>query len=1066
MEAIAAIGLASNVLQFIDVGYKVLSTSKELYGAGNEASRSNKDIEFISQEMKRSSRSLRKGISTPQPSDDEKSLLRLAAECERWSSDMIALLDRLKNKSTGSRSKALKAAWRNYKLRDERTRLEKGLDSCRKQLDLQLHIISRSETLEKLGNLDELSKLSNDHLTVLRRSVELLEQSLSGQVMSVSSQLIGELRGILNISDQKLLQSKQKLFLDALRFDGMYGRLDDVESAHAATFEWLLEGKHVPRNKDFEYAISSTDEFRNEARKDFTRWLRSGHGIFHISGKPGAGKSTLMKFLCKNQLATRYLEEWSGSKTLIFAKSFFWRLGSDTQRSLNGLVRSLFFQMLSAVPDLIPVAFPSLWAQADSNANSTIYLEADEIQDAFDKLLVDQATYEAHKIVFFIDGLNEYQGRHIDLVNRLFNWTSNTDGLKICVSSREWNEFMVGFAECPKLRIHECTYEDITTLITDRLKMLSQIPTLIDGDRISSLIWLIAYKAEGVFQWVRLVLTAAEDGILNGDDILGLISKIESFPNELGALYQYLFNSIHVADRRKAFEFLRMSCHMGLDRRLPLFQFWFLNQVIDDPTYALKMSIQNHTEEDMARLLQVTRRQLYGRCKGLLEVYSAPADLPYEIRVGLMHSTVHEFLDQSHIKEALDQAVGHVDFFDRICQTFLAHAKFANTKWSFGEIPGFSDTLFNRELSHIFEFAVNEARIFSSGTSTNQRQARFLEFLNELENLAPARVGSKLPNMYCASRHMLATGCFDILNDVPYPASGPTRPNTYIQTFAVSWLLHEFLCEKDPSYLTSIAGTVEPIVEDANDLVLLLVSCISHFTSDLKIVCYGRLCQFLELCFSRGISPNYVSPWLKGLSLFELTLLAVLFPGGQYQLRYNNTDLPDSIHIYPLRLLELCLRYGARSQFRICFGPMFRERHYDLVSVQVRPMFAAEEFNEAVKRQRPLSISKSSPVAALAEKRNWTPVTLRDLVQLWFPNDCGVLQHLIDRNNDGNISPDLRYPSPDRPLFSEEKTGRAWSEVELGDDILGIVHWAPRIFIADKEPINEDYEVMSDVWYL
>jgi len=45
------------------------------------------------------------------------------------------------------------------------------------------------------------------------------------------------------------------------------------------------------------------------ARELFLHWLSSGNGIFHISGKLGSGKSTLMKFLCDHDRTTAELQK-------------------------------------------------------------------------------------------------------------------------------------------------------------------------------------------------------------------------------------------------------------------------------------------------------------------------------------------------------------------------------------------------------------------------------------------------------------------------------------------------------------------------------------------------------------------------------------------------------------------------------------------------------------------------------------------------------------------------------------------------------------------------------------
>ncbi|KAI0848737.1 hypothetical protein F5Y00DRAFT_237497 [Daldinia vernicosa] len=56
---------------------------------------------------------------------------------------MLALLNRLKNENPNSRLEAFRAALRNHRMRHERDRLERGPNSCRKQLDLQIASMSR-----------------------------------------------------------------------------------------------------------------------------------------------------------------------------------------------------------------------------------------------------------------------------------------------------------------------------------------------------------------------------------------------------------------------------------------------------------------------------------------------------------------------------------------------------------------------------------------------------------------------------------------------------------------------------------------------------------------------------------------------------------------------------------------------------------------------------------------------------------------------------------------------------------------------------------------------------------
>src|SRR2546430_1940618 len=68
----------------------------------------------------------------------------------------------------------------------------------------------------------------------------------------------------------------------------------------------------------------TTKEARFQATSRFLKWLRSGNRLFHISGKAGSGKSTLMKLLLDHEKSKRELEHWAGNKQLVFAHFFFW----------------------------------------------------------------------------------------------------------------------------------------------------------------------------------------------------------------------------------------------------------------------------------------------------------------------------------------------------------------------------------------------------------------------------------------------------------------------------------------------------------------------------------------------------------------------------------------------------------------------------------------------------------------------------------------------------------------------------------------------------------------------
>jgi len=99
-------------------------------------------------------------------------------------------------------------------------------------------------------------------------------------------------------------------------------------------------------NQDF-------DEDKGPLWDDFTLWLKSGQGLYWINGKAGSGKSTLMNYLCQHGRRREYLREWCPDRLLLTPSYFFWAAGSMQQKSIDGLLRSLIYQMLTECRELV-----------------------------------------------------------------------------------------------------------------------------------------------------------------------------------------------------------------------------------------------------------------------------------------------------------------------------------------------------------------------------------------------------------------------------------------------------------------------------------------------------------------------------------------------------------------------------------------------------------------------------------------------------------------------------------------------------------------------------------------
>jgi hypothetical protein len=123
------------------------------------------------------------------------------------------------------------------------------------------------------------------------------------------------------------------VILDSLRVPNLDLRMQEIETRADHTFDWVYDKPSVALPK----------------------WLQRGQDIFWISGKPGSGKSTLMKFIQNDSRTSELLHRWKSSARQISASFFFHYRGSVMQKSFEGLLRGVISQILLAEPSLLAV---------------------------------------------------------------------------------------------------------------------------------------------------------------------------------------------------------------------------------------------------------------------------------------------------------------------------------------------------------------------------------------------------------------------------------------------------------------------------------------------------------------------------------------------------------------------------------------------------------------------------------------------------------------------------------------------------------------------------------------
>lgn len=303
------------------------------------------------------------------------------------------------------------------------------------------------------------------------------------------------------------------------------------------------------------------------------------------------------------------------------------------QKSLQGLLQSLLFEIFRQRPDWIKTICPSRWS------SDTEYLEPWTIPEMVSLLRrFAKQDFGSHKFCFFIDGLDEHEGNLDDLIDCLRDLDCSPN-IKLCISSRPWNCFedAYGVSEM-KLRLEDLTKGDMEKYISDGLVpalQKSHIPYHIQfAHAVTS---EILAKAQGVFLWVILAVQSLRRGITEGDTVELLRQRMQSFPPELYDFFNLILGSIEPIYRRDTATLLLAALTAPQPLSTIAYSFFM------DADSELPKRLEWQPLEQIHKRHELVRRRVNARCKGLLQVYdrSFTEEQP---KVDFLHRTVREFL--------------------------------------------------------------------------------------------------------------------------------------------------------------------------------------------------------------------------------------------------------------------------------------------------------------------------------------------------------------------------------------------------------------------------------------
>lgn len=148
----------------------------------------------------------------------------------------------------------------------------------------------------------------------------------------------------------------------------------------------------------------------------------------------------------------------------------------------------------------------SRWDDSNETHVFDPYWSLPKLLNAFYRLATQSV--RSARLCFFVEGLDEYEGDHTEVI-RILNKLASDDDIKVCFSSRPWNVFEKRYGDNygKKLELEKLTQGDIRRFVKEELFDNPRSQELKARDaRYDDLVKEIAYKACGVFLWVFLVV--------------------------------------------------------------------------------------------------------------------------------------------------------------------------------------------------------------------------------------------------------------------------------------------------------------------------------------------------------------------------------------------------------------------------------------------------------------------------------------------------------------------------------------------------------------------------------
>ena len=481
MEVVAAIGLAGNIIQFVDLCGKLISKTAEIYRSSVGALVENVNIETATDDLALLSTTLQDSAN----SADDTALRELCQSCNIVAKKLLSALNKVKVQGKQQKWKSFRKALRSVWSKEDIALLEQRLARLRDELNLRVAVDLRS---------------------VMQMGVIGTADNMSGRerVIQFSEEQSGHLKD-LDLNTKNLI-------------DTIVDQKDVFEEAHTILQRQYLEKLSVASAAPFNcYDRRNDSDCIQNTRVDLLReikeWADGGdkRPIFWLRGLAGTGKSTI----------ARTIAHYYHDRRRLAASFFFSRdIGGDV-RHARKFFTSIATQLAHASDPLGDYICDAI------RQNSEIINRAPQEQWRqliLEPLLKRKSGAPQLSLVLVVDALDECEND--DDVRTIVHLLSEARSLRkirlrILITSRPEIPIRNGFARIPNTEHQDfilhgispsIVNEDIRVFVEYNFNIIRQLRGFALGWPDAKTIRAIVEHAAGLFIWAATACRFIKDG--------------------------------------------------------------------------------------------------------------------------------------------------------------------------------------------------------------------------------------------------------------------------------------------------------------------------------------------------------------------------------------------------------------------------------------------------------------------------------------------------------------------------------------------------------------------------